>query len=584
MSYDLFRCSLIASTMICLLLLVSLTAVARAAVLVDFQVSQPPIVPSDVKQCTVQVLQRDFAFSFGHSEVVDLVPPTDCGPVGSWSAITLNLTVTSNGTQFDRLGIFTFQNVEIWRTSTPEPTRGDGIIWTYIKDVSQYMPLFETAGTFIFQLDNLIEQGLDGIYSSVVHATYYASSKQHPPANTANLIVPLSTLANDTGNDASVPPGFSLNVTLPSNTVEIYAELFASGNGQEEFWYTNAANDFISDLPDGTTFGQGPFREVRLLIDGQVAGVAFPYPVIFTGGIIPSFWRPITSYGALELPTYFLDVTPFAPLLSDGNPHNFTIDVPSAEADHSTNQNWFVSGLLQVITDSSSKRTTGKITKYAVDPFATTSATGSVSQSDFDVEITVKATRSVHIEADVIRGNGKTTHVVWTQDMSYSNFQVYTNEALTQFIKQTATGDTKSTHNGVSVVSDSFSYPLELNMTFLNPAFTSWTSEVDHSYDRTLQASPLVLGTTIHNHQITTGFFQTASTGNTGNGTSNNTFTYSDTAGNTYQRIVNAALNNITFDKQSGSLAPTNISAIVEQPLQANDRMFAPARLPGNSA
>lgn len=99
------------------------------------------------------------------SEVVELVPPTDCGPVGSWSAITLNLTVTSNGTQFDRLGIFTFQNVEIWRTSTPEPTRGDGIIWTYIKDVSQYMPLFETAGTFIFQLDNLIEQGLDGIYS-----------------------------------------------------------------------------------------------------------------------------------------------------------------------------------------------------------------------------------------------------------------------------------------------------------------------------------------------------------------------------------------------------------------------------------
>ncbi len=44
----------------------------------------------------------------------------------------------------------------------------------------------------------------------MVHATYYASSKQHPPADKANLIVPLSTLANDTGNDASVPPGFSV--------------------------------------------------------------------------------------------------------------------------------------------------------------------------------------------------------------------------------------------------------------------------------------------------------------------------------------------------------------------------------------
>lgn len=39
-------------------------------------------------------------------------PPLDCGEPGSWAAITLNFTVTSNGTQYDRLAIFTFQNVE----------------------------------------------------------------------------------------------------------------------------------------------------------------------------------------------------------------------------------------------------------------------------------------------------------------------------------------------------------------------------------------------------------------------------------------------------------------------------------------
>jgi len=54
----------------------------------------------------------------------------------------------------------------VWRTSTPEPTRGDGIIWTYIKDVTRYTPLFNKQGTFILQLDNLIQPGLDGIYSS----------------------------------------------------------------------------------------------------------------------------------------------------------------------------------------------------------------------------------------------------------------------------------------------------------------------------------------------------------------------------------------------------------------------------------
>jgi len=43
-------------------------------------------------------------------------------------------------------------------------------------------------------------------------------------------------MRNDTGNDVSVPPTFSINVTLPQNTVKVYAELYASGNGEEEFW------------------------------------------------------------------------------------------------------------------------------------------------------------------------------------------------------------------------------------------------------------------------------------------------------------------------------------------------------------
>lgn len=93
------------------------------------------------------------------------------------------------------------------------------------------MPLFAKPGTFILQLDNLIQPGLDGIYSSVsvlltfglefilyhqalLHATFYASSSKNPTAKTANMIIPISTFANNTGNDASVPPGFSVFNTL----------------------------------------------------------------------------------------------------------------------------------------------------------------------------------------------------------------------------------------------------------------------------------------------------------------------------------------------------------------------------------
>ncbi|KAF9005653.1 peptide N-acetyl-beta-D-glucosaminyl asparaginase amidase A-domain-containing protein [Cyathus striatus] len=430
-----------------ILLLASLT---RAAVLIDFQVAQPPPVPKDAKQCTIQILQRDFAFSFGDAEVVQFT-----------------------------LGIFTFQNVEIWRTSTPEPTRGDAIL----------------------------------------HATFFASSPKHPPAKKSDLIIPLSTLRNDTGNDASVPPAFS-------NTVQIFAELYASGNGNEEFWYFNAANEFISSLPSGTAGGQGPFREVRLLVDGKVAGTAFPYATIFTGGIVPTAWRPITSYGALDLPTYFLDLTPFVPLLTDNAPHNFSIDVVSAEDDHTILQNWFVSGLLQIVTDASPLRTTGKMILYDATPFAQTSTTGSVERISDSI------------------GTGA-FYSQWNTNLV-----------------------------------DTFSYPLNINLTILTQDGSSFEATFDHSYDRDLLPFPLTLRSNIQERQLAGGFFVTAPTGNTGNGTNNNIFSYSDSQGNTFNRQVNAALNNITLDQQGGTLASS--TKLHESTPTKNDNLFGKARLPGD--
>ncbi|KAF8163305.1 peptide N-acetyl-beta-D-glucosaminyl asparaginase amidase A-domain-containing protein [Crassisporium funariophilum] len=551
---------------------------SRATVLVDFQVAQPPPVPKNAKQCTVQILQRDFAFSFGSAEIVEFTPPTDCGPVGSWAAITLNFTVTSNGTQFDRLGIFTFQNVEIWRTSTPEPTRGDGIIWTYIKDATRYTPLFEKPGTFILQLDNLIQTGLDGIYSTVLHATFFASSPAHPPAPKSDLIIPLSNLRNDTGNDVSVPPTFSLNVTVPRNTVQVFAELYASGNGNEEFWYFNTANQFLPGLPPGVALGQGPFREVRLLVDGRVAGTAYPYATIFTGGIIPTAWRPITSYGAIDLPTYFLDLTPFVPILADGNPHNISLDVTSAESDHTILQNWFLSGLLQVFTDKSNKPTTGKITQYTADPFSRTTTTGSVGTNG-DVIVTVSATRNIHIESTIISGSGKTNRVVFDQNLVYKNIQNFLNDSTIQNVHQTASGTVSSTHNNVPMVFDDFSYPLDIQLTLLDPSGNSFKSTFDHSYNRDLLPLPTVVRSKIQERQTATGFFLLSANGNSGNGTNNNTFNYVDQAGNTYQRVVNAALNNITLDVQTGSLAPAVAS---HSPFSPSSNGFSgAARLPG---
>ncbi|KIJ69396.1 hypothetical protein HYDPIDRAFT_79703 [Hydnomerulius pinastri MD-312] len=557
---------------------VTLATIANAQVLVDFQVAEPPPVPTDAQSCTTMILEHTFGNSYGYPAIVQYTPPTDCGEAGSWAAVTLNFTVTSNGTQYDRLGIFTFQNTEIWRTSTPEPTY-DGIIWTYTKDVTRYTPLFAKPGEFILELDNVLETGLNGQYATTLYATFYTASEKYPTAGQSNLIVPISTMSNTSADEASVPPTFSTNITLPQNTVEIYAELYASGNGDEEFWYFNTADEYLGDLPAGTTYGGGPFREMRVLVDGQVAGVAFPYAVIFTGGINPSVWRPITSYGALDLPTYFLDLTPFAPVFADGLPHNVSLDVASAEANHTLNENWYVSGLLQVVTDPSGKPTTGKITAYDVQPYAVTETTATMGGGD--VNITVKAQRSLRIEATVISGSGKENNVVFQQNMDYTNTQYYLNYTYTQNVAQISSGSVLSTHNGVPTVMDNFEYPLYIKMTYLDVTNTSesFYTTFDHSYNRQVVPAPFILGSTIAERQQTAGYFTISTTGNAGNGTSNNTFAYTDTKGNTYNRDVDAAYDAITYDEQSGSLATS--APLPASPFTSNAQNIPAARLPG---
>ena len=120
--------------------------------------------------------------------------------------------------------------------------------------------------------------------------------------------------------------------------------------------------------------------------------------------------------------------------------------------------------------------------------------------------------------------------------------------------------------------------------TFKSPLTCMLTSDllvvttIDHSYDRTSHPAPFILGSTIHNHQVSGGFFTLASTGNFGNGTSQNTFSYVDVAGNTYSRQVSSANTNITSDHQAGTLAPKTVTHF---PVSQQPFTVAKGRLPG---
>jgi Peptide N-acetyl-beta-D-glucosaminyl asparaginase amidase A len=133
----------------------------------------------------------------------------------------------------------------------------------------------------------------------------------------------------------------------------------------------------------------------------------------------------------LDLPTYFLDLTPFVPILTDGNPHAISLDVVSAELNHTINQNWYLSAALQIFTDPSSNPTTGKMTQYSVEPFSKTSTVGSLGRNG-DLNVTISATRQLHIESTIISGSGIVNEVVWDQSLEYNNVQNYLNNATIQ--------------------------------------------------------------------------------------------------------------------------------------------------------
>ena len=76
--------------------------------------------------------------------------------------------------------------------------------------------------------------------------------------------------------------------------------------------------------------GGGSFREVVVSLDGNVVGAVWPFSVIYTGGVNPLLWRPITGIGSFDLPSYDIEVTPLLGTLLDGKSHSVGFSVSNA--------------------------------------------------------------------------------------------------------------------------------------------------------------------------------------------------------------------------------------------------------------
>jgi len=248
-------------------------------------------------------------------------------PQCDFDTVRINFTVTSAGRQYDRLALMFLGDIEVFRTSTAEPTL-DGIVWTYVKEMSQYLSLWKQPQKVIFDLGNLISD----IYTGSYNATLTASFTYENNVKVADLILPISAnqAANNQSSAFQVPSSnATAALTVPNSVSRAVVSISACGQIAEEFWWSNVLNEDVWDFASavGELYGYSPWREVQLYIDGLLAGVVWPFPVIFTGGVVPGFWRPIVGIDAFDLREPEIDISPFLPLLTDGNSHTFDIRI-----------------------------------------------------------------------------------------------------------------------------------------------------------------------------------------------------------------------------------------------------------------
>jgi hypothetical protein len=378
----------------------------------------------------------------------------------------------------------------------------------------------------------------------------------------------------------------------------------------KQFWWSNAPQSRIDtfDSTAGTLYGYSPFREVQLFIDGTLAGVAWPFPVIFTGGIVPTLWRPIVGIDAFDLKEDEIDITPWLPILCDGQSHNFTIGVSGLNDDGTGNaalsgrvgSDWLVTGKIFVWLDQAGHVTTGNA-PLQVAPQPAFHVSSSVTQTPKGVNdtllYTVTAERLLSFTSTLFLSSGPQL-ATWYQHLSYSNVGNLSDEASLQTNNQQTMGQDLSS----SGYAKKFSYPLYVaSSQFLNPDGFTLAADINRSKNVdtlgvpvfptgqesfTSDATKSVLsfdGASVQTNQIGSAFYAANNTAGTGfaYGSTNQTFSLAGlhvAAGIIGQGIVFPTISG-SDELFTRNVKATNDSVVSDQETLLG-RQFSSAALP----
>ncbi|AXE82133.1 peptide-N4-asparagine amidase [Streptomyces atratus] len=358
----------------------------------------PPVAKPPTRSCQVTVAETQFRNFTPYRG--SYTPPEECGD--RWSKVVLRLDGKVKGRQFDRLGYLRIGGVEMFRTSTPEPSV-DGINWSVEKDVTHYSDTLRRGQGVDMLIGNVVNETYTGVIDVKVTLTFYAAEGRTKPAATPDKVIPLD----------------GARLTTPRNSERIVAEVYAtgSGGGCEEFWYLTVPDS----APYSCKADNGPYREVQIKVDGQLAGIAAPFPNVWTGGWSnPFLWYVVPAPRAFDVKPIEYDLTPFAGILNDGREHRVEVSVAGLPAGQS---GWNTPANVLVWQDEGSEHVTGALTKHDQSDLSnsTTVTPGSLNRLDTKGghRLTVAGyvdTSHGRVETTVSRTLANTSVHRWTED------------------------------------------------------------------------------------------------------------------------------------------------------------------------
>src|SRR5262249_48040039 len=448
--------------------------------------ADPPVPRPDTVPCVVQLFSN-VAFNNFSPKFFTFHPPVGCQ--GPWAKVVLSADFSVQaGRQFDRTAEIWIGGVNVYFGTTSEPSHSVARSWHVERDLTDYTALFNTTQNGRVDLGNLVNATFTSTLFGTAELQFYPLAHNNgngAAPTTADLVLPLAP--DPTGGTTflnTTSDSLSKTFSLPTNVERAFLDVVAQSQAGDEFWYTCVTNDVAGELQ---SCGSTGFRESEVSIDGQPAGVAPVYPWIYTGGIDPLLWRPIPGVQTLNFVPYRVDLTPFAGLLSNGQPHQVSVNVFNADFGFST------TATLLLFLDHGSTQVTGEVTQNTIGSAPTPNVVENLTNNNGNItgNVTVTSSRSFLLAGFARTSHGRVETKV-QQDIQFSNRQDFniTNTVFVQNITQNTTisSITTSRHEQDAdiVTVQKMEWPLQLDFSFVvNPDGSgSQTTPIQQAYTK----------------------------------------------------------------------------------------------------